>query len=116
VVEGCVFKHLYAYYYAQRPRFGYWKNASDREVDFMLLFPGGEKLACEVKYRQKPTLEKKDGLWQMMADGRPPRWAMMVTKNSTDFGRIDHGILQIPAFLFCYLLGHVEQARWAGKK
>lgn len=114
VVEACVFKHLYAFYYPERPRFGYWQGTErGREADFVLSYPNGSTIACEVKYRQRPRLESKDGLTQMLKDKKPPDEAFLITKNNEDYGPLEGGkIFQIPAYLFVYLLGHIELGRW----
>lgn len=113
VIEATVFKHLYAFYYPDRPRFGYWRDPrSSREVDFLLLFPDGRRLAYEVKYRESPKLTPKEGLIELLGSKPAPERAWLITKHSSDFGPLEQGrVLQIPAVLFTYLLGHIEQQR-----
>ncbi|MDI6809018.1 MAG: ATP-binding protein [Candidatus Eisenbacteria bacterium] len=113
-IEACVFKHLYAFYYPERPRFGYWRSPrGEKEVDFLAMFPDGRCLACEVKYRQNPELGEKEGLVELARRERAPEWAFLITKNTTDYGPTGKGkIFQIPAFVFTYLLGHIELQKW----
>lgn len=114
IVEGTVFKHLYALYYPDAPRLGYWRDPrSGREVDFALLFPDGSRLACEVKYRETATLRPGDGLRELMASSHPLEQALLITKRPNDFGVLDRGrIVQVPAALYTYLVGRAEEQRW----
>lgn len=114
VIESTVFKHLYALYYPEGPRFGYWRDPrSDREVDFLMLFRDGTRLACEVKYRTNPTLKPNEGLHQLLKSNLRPEQAFVITKHSEHFGPIEGGqIVQIPATLFTYLVGQLERERW----
>lgn len=124
VIEGCVFKHLYAYYYPERPRFGYWRDPkTEREVDFLLMFPSGGRFAFEAKYSESPAVGAKDGLGVLLAGDKPPERSYVVTKNAADFGPIKIGgndAFQVPAYVFTFLMGHAELQRWtkwgAGKR
>jgi predicted AAA+ superfamily ATPase len=114
LIEGCIFKHLYAFYYPDRPRFGYWRSShKDKEVDFVLDFPNGFRVACEVKYRENARFELKDSLNELIEHSKESNQVFLVTKNTTDYGMTeDSKVFQIPAFVFCYFLGHVELQRW----
>lgn len=120
VIEGCVFKHIYAYYYPERPHFGYWRDTkTGREVDFLLMFPNGRHFAFESKYQERPILGAKDGLAVLLGSSKPPERSYLVTKNTADFGPLDvqgSQIFQVPAFLFTFLLGHYELHRWLKAK
>jgi predicted AAA+ superfamily ATPase len=112
VIEGCVFKHLHGYYISNSPRFTYWRDTQEKEVDFVLIFPDGSRLAWEVKYRETPALKMRDALVGLVQGPSAPRRAWVVTKNTTDYGAAYEGrIFQIPAFLLCYLFGHEERTR-----
>jgi len=115
LIEACVFKHLYAFYYPEQPSFGYWRSPrGDKEVDFVAVFPDGKRLAVEVKYRESPRLGSKEGLAEMVRGAEAPERAFLVTKNTADFGPAEEekSIFRIPAFVFTYLLGHIEHQRW----
>lgn len=113
VMESCIFKHLYAFYFDDRPRFGYWKALrGDKEVDFVLHFPNGRKYAFEVKYRSRVKPENLEGLSEIMSSKNAPEIAYVVTKNNENFGPLGQGIFQIPAYIFTYILGHAELNRW----
>lgn len=113
VVEGAVFKHLYAFYLLQGPRYTYWRDSQDREVDFVLIFPDGRHLAWEVKYREDPSFKSKNPLAKLVEEDKDFKRAWWVTKHGTHYGPIHNGkIFQIPAFLLCYILGHEEYRRW----
>lgn len=118
VIEGCVMQHIYAFYYPQRPHFGYWRDSrTDREVDFVMMYPNGTRIAFEAKYREHPALSPKEGLVELMKSSKAPERAYLITKNTTDFGPTsDARIFQIPAFLFTFLLGHSELHRWLKSK
>ncbi|MBI4226851.1 MAG: ATP-binding protein [Candidatus Omnitrophica bacterium] len=116
LIEGCVYKHLYAFYYPEQPRFGYWRSPrGDKEVDVIAAFPDGRQLAVEVKYRQNPHLGVKEGLMELVRSAVAPAQALLVTRNPQDFGPDDteRAIFRIPAFVFTYLLGHIELQRWS---
>ena len=116
LIEACVFQHLYAFYYPEQPRFGYWRSPrGDKEVDLMATFPDGRRLAVEVKYRQHPRLGPHEGLRTLVHSAEAPEQALLVTKNAEDFGPVEGEttIFQIPACLFTYLLGCIERQRWS---
>lgn len=114
VMESCIYKHLHNFYYPERPRFGYWRSPrGDKEVDLVLEFPDGGRMACEVKYRERPELEVKEGLAELLRQEKKLRQAFLITKNSVDYGVLEKGrVFKIPAFLFTYLLGHIQGQRW----
>lgn len=114
IVEMCVFKHLYAFYYSEHPRIGYWRSArGEREIDFLIGLSDGRHIGCEVKYSEKPVLSAKDGLVQWINEKPEQKTALLITKKDRDYG-LTQGkkVLQIPAFLFTYLLGHIELQKW----
>ncbi|MGH7831069.1 MAG: ATP-binding protein, partial [Candidatus Binatia bacterium] len=117
VMESCIYKHLYTFHYPDHPRFGYWRSPrGDKEVDLVSELPDGTRLACEVKYRERPELEEKDGLKELLHHDKKIRQAFLITKNPTDYGVLEKGkVLKIPAFLFTYLLGHIQSERWRRK-
>lgn len=120
IIEACVFKHLYAFYYPEHPRFGYWRSSrGDQEVDFLMIYPDSNTFACEVKYSEKIRLGSNEGIMQLADSPKPPRYIYLITKNHSDFGplkgsqgKMKDAIFQIPAFIFTYLLGYIEHRRW----
>ena len=117
VIETCIYKHLYTFHYPEHPRFGYWRSPrGEKEVDLVLAFPDGGLMACEVKYRENLELETKDGLVELLRQEKKLRQAFLITKNPKDYGVLEKGrVLKIPAFLFTYLLGHIQEQRWRRK-
>lgn len=114
VIELCVFKHLYAFYYHDGPRSGYWRSAkNDKEVDVVMVFQDGSQSAWEVKYKETPDLDAKDGLTQWVAAHPDAKQVVLVTKKIAHYGPTQGGkVFQIPAFMFTYLLGHIESQKW----
>lgn len=112
VVETAVYKHLLAYYTELQPRLGYWREPrSGREVDVVVALPNGQTTAVEVKYRETPRVGERDGLVELVAQGKV-QGGLLVTKNPGDYGpaRVGGGqILRLPAFFLLYLLGHAQR-------
>jgi len=116
VVETAMLRHLYAYSYLDTPRISYWRDAAtEREVDIIVQSPNYH-LAVEVKYQDKPVIGPKDGL-AVYCKNQDLKSAYVVTKKDTDFGvrkinGMDTNFLNIPAHIFCYLLGQAERLLW----
>ena len=116
IVETTVLRHLYAYYYRDTPRIGYWRDAATgREVDIIVTSPS-YSVPVEVKYRHNAALERKSGLAAYCAAQQIPR-GYLVTQHEEDFGvqvipNTTTQILKIPAHMFCYLLGQAERMLW----
>lgn len=111
IIELCIFKHLYAFYYHDKPRCGYWRNSkTDKEVDFVMIFPNGKQIAWEVKYKEQP---ETDSLSEWVSAHPDSEQVLLITKKTADYGPATGGkIFRIPAFVFAYLLGHIEFQRW----
>jgi len=118
MVETAVFRHLFAYYYRERPRIGYWRDTrTGKEVDIVVSFPGRKHLAVEVKYREAPGIGPQDGISTLGGNGDAVR-AFVITKLPRDFGPVGlktpppnrTAPFMVPAFAFLYLLGHAERA------
>lgn len=113
LIETCVFKHLFARYYASNIRFTYWRDKKGKEVD-LVAETKGEIIPFEIKYRQQHT-ESKDleGLIEFCR-GKNINRAYVVTKSLDDFGLMkntpDSTLLKIPAPLLCYWMGEAEQS------
>jgi predicted AAA+ superfamily ATPase len=111
--ETAVFKHLYARYYRESPRFSYWHNQKKQEVD-IIVETGAEMIPFEVKYRHQHTgINELQGLLDFCEQKTIPI-GYVVTKELDDFGLFAsgaataHKIMRIPAPLLCYWLGQAE--------
>ena len=108
--ESTVFKHFHdAYCTTARP--GYVRlGRNDKEVDIVMDFLNGKRLACEVKYRHDATIRCGEAIRTLCA--HPDTLAAFVaTRGSADFG-LDtrtkgaaRPLVRIPAQALCYLLG-----------
>ena len=80
-------------------------------------FVFGQQLnAFEVKYRERPRLDKKSGLGTYCLSEKPKQ-AYLVTKRDVDLGvtgleGIETEFLKIPDYILCYLLGQSERLLW----
>jgi predicted AAA+ superfamily ATPase len=116
IVETTVLRHLYAYYYRDTPEIVYWRDAAtQKEVDIIVRSPA-YVLPFEVKYREKPQLDKKSGLGTYCLSENPKQ-GYLVTKRDADFALtqlkgIETIFLKIPAYILCYLLGQSERLLW----
>jgi predicted AAA+ superfamily ATPase len=116
IIETTVFKHLYAYYYKDIPKIGYWRDsATEKEVDIIVESPA-YKLPIEIKYQEQAALEKSGGLVTYCTKEKIKK-AYLVTKSEQDIGVFnvegtDTQFLKIPAHIFCYLLGQAERLLW----
>ncbi len=120
IVETAVIKHLYAFYYPDRPETGYWRGDRDKEIDYVVRRPGSYEILVEVKYRSDPVLAKDSGLYQYPAQGDDTR-RLVITKAATDFGPIGPALggvqpFAVPAFAFLYFLGHAEHQGYLAQK
>jgi predicted AAA+ superfamily ATPase len=111
IVETTVLRHLFAYYYRDTPEIVYWRDAAtQKEVDIIVRSPA-YVLPFEVKYKAKPQLDSKSGLGIYCASENPKQ-AYLVTQRDADFAvtkleSTDTAFLKIPAYILCYLLGHL---------
>ena len=116
IVETTVLRHLYAYYYRDRPEIVYWRDAAtNKEVDIIVRSPA-YVLPFEVKYKEDPSLNRKSGLGTYCISEKPKQ-AYLVTKRDVDFAatrldEIETRFLKIPAYILCYLLGQSERLLW----
>ncbi len=110
VVETVVLRHLFAYYYQDVPKIGYWREAGSRkEVDIVVSSPS-YNIPVEVKYRDSAVLVKTDGLIRYCEQGKVTL-GYFVTKQDKDFAVEACGkaeVLRIPAHIFTYLIGQAE--------
>jgi predicted AAA+ superfamily ATPase len=114
VVETAVYKHVLSYWQGRSATVGYYRKVKEnqKEVDIVISLPG-EKILCEVKYRNDPAVSKSDAIVELSKEaGADVRQAFLITKNLSDCGfrgdQPDASIFQIPALPFVYLLGFAE--------
>lgn len=116
IVETAVLRHLYAYYYREKPQISYWRDArTHHEVDIIVNGPSFV-IPVEVKYRERAPLTEKEGL-VMFCRREAVQRAYWVTQQDQDFGvtqfpGIETRFLRIPAYIFLYLLGRAERRVW----
>ncbi len=110
IIETAVYKHFYSYHYQQIPRFGYWRNKKDQEVDLVQIFPNGLIIPIEVKYKSQTTNKDEKNLRELIKISQA-KTGIMVVKQAEEFDILSAGkatIIKIPAYLLLYLLGHSE--------
>jgi predicted AAA+ superfamily ATPase len=115
IIETAVYKHIHSFYYVNNAKVGYFRDPkTDKEIDIIVTYGAASKIVIEVKYRENTDLSEKEAIVEWANQTRTS--AIVVTKNSTDYGVMRHNtlnpIIKIPAFAFLYLLGHVEYARY----
>jgi len=112
IVETAVLRHLFAYYYHDVPKIGYWREAgSKKEVDIVVRSPS-YNIPVEVKYRDSAPLTGKEGLIRY-CEQEEVTFGYFVTKQDRDFSVEACGkgrVLRIPAHIFTYLIGQAETA------
>ncbi len=116
IIETAIYKHVSSFNYLDTTQIGYYRDSkTDKEIDMIVTYRALSKILIEVKYRENSTLSRKEAVvaW---ADDDKTAAAIVVTKNSSDYGKTDHPtrcpIIKIPAFAFLYLLGHAENTRY----
>ncbi|HET7580557.1 MAG TPA: ATP-binding protein [Bacillales bacterium] len=112
IIETTLYKHIYSFYYKDQPEIGYYRaSGSEKEIDVVVSLPFG-KILIEAKYKGSPGISKNEAIVRW-ADDEKTIAAIVVTKNSDDYGKVSHDtqtpIIRIPAFAFLYLLGHAEK-------
>lgn len=112
LIETTLYKHIYSFYYKDQPEIGYYRaHRSEKEIDVVVSLPFG-KILMEAKYKENPGISRKEAIVEW-ADDEKTIAAIVVTKNSEDYGKTSHDtrtpVIRIPAFAFLYLLGHAEK-------
>lgn len=110
-VETTIIAHLSVHSHANQARFSYWRNAKDRELDFVLEMTG-QLIPFEVKY-QSEIVHYRDipGLADLCQQKPSIKHGYVLTKSPQDIGPLaDHSakLMRIPASIFCYWLGEAE--------
>jgi uncharacterized protein len=110
IAETAVYKHVYAFYYRDTTRVGYYRMGSgkNKEIDMVVEYPRG-KILIEVKYQEDSSISNDEAIVKQCdkASG-----ALLITKLEDDYGPLSNRpdkIFKIPAYSFMYLLGHVEK-------
>ncbi|MDB5055453.1 MAG: family ATPase [Bacilli bacterium] len=117
IVETAIYKHIHSFYYLNNSKVGYFRDSkTEKEIDIIVTYGAMSKIIIEVKYRENTDLSEKEAIVEWANHTRTS--AIVVTKNSTDYGVTKHKtlspIIKIPAFAFLYLLGHVEYISYIG--
>ena len=122
MVETTVYKHIVSFYQGSPSvHIGYYRKAkgNQKEVDVVIGLPK-EKILCEVKYRNQPTVSESDALVALSKEtGAQVAFSFLITKSLTDYGWLPHNTLvpvfRLPALVFIYLLGRAEAVGEKGK-
>jgi len=112
IIETAIYKHIHSFNDLNTAQIGYFRDPkSEKEIDIVVTYGAMSKILIEVKYRENTGLSHKEAIVEW-ADDPKVAAAIVITKNSTDFGITGHAtkcpIVKIPAFAFLYLLGHAE--------
>ena len=118
-VETAFFKHVFTRYYGDTPRFSYWQDRKNRDLEVDLIAEMGNRLVpFEVKYQDAAvTLKGLKGM-RLFLEERKVDQGYVVTQRWDDFKvlnvmsaragqedkKLDAQILSIPAPLACYWL------------
>jgi predicted AAA+ superfamily ATPase len=117
-VETAFFKHLFTRYYPQTPRFSYWRDSKNKELEVDLIAEVGDRLVpFEVKYQDAELTQRRlKGLRAFLEERKVDR-GYVITQRWEDFRVVDvlpsgakqssastSKILAIPAPLACYWL------------
>ncbi len=118
IVETAIYKHVHSFNYLNTTQIGYYRDSkTDKEIDIVITYGKMTKLLIEVKYRENTILSNREAIVDWANDSKVAS-AIVITKNSSDFGNMDHStrcpITKIPAFAFLYLLGHAEYTKYLG--
>jgi len=116
MIETAIYKHIHAFNSLDTTRIGYYRDSkTGKEIDIVITYGARSKILIEVKYREDTRLPHREAIVEW-ADDPQVAAAIIITKNSTDYGVTDHGtkcpIIKIPAFAFLYLLGHAEYTKY----
>lgn len=118
-VETAFFKHVFTRYYSQTPRFSYWQDKRNRDLEVDLIGELGDRLVpFEVKYQDVEVTPKRLKGMRLFLEERKVTQGYVITQRWDDFKvldatsarsgqeqiRLDAQILSIPAPLACYWL------------
>ena len=116
IVETAIYKHVHSFNYLDTTQVGYYRDPkTEKEIDVIVTYRTLLKILIEVKYRENSGLSNKEAIVEW-ANGAKTAAAIIITKNSSDYGNTDHPtkvpITKIPAYAFLYLLGNAEYTRY----
>lgn len=117
MVETAICKHIFSHGGLTSAQIGYFRDPkSDKEIDIVITYGAMNKILIEVKYRENTALSHREAIVEWAGSDPKVTAAIVITKNSTDFGITNHGtkcpIVKIPAYAFLYLLGCSEYTRF----
>lgn len=110
IAETAVYKHVNSFSYSDYSQVGYFRGDNkNKEIDIVVKYKSNmPPIMIEVKYRENSKITESDLIVEKY--DRIPN--LVVTKNVDDFGLKDFSngkqIYKIPAPVFLYLLGYVE--------
>jgi predicted AAA+ superfamily ATPase len=113
IAETAVYKHVNAFSYDASCQVGYFRGENkNKEIDIVVKYHANmSPIMIEVKYRENSKITESDLIVEKY-DKIPN---LVVTKNVDDFGLKDYSggkqIYKIPAPVFLYLLGYVEDKK-----
>jgi uncharacterized protein len=116
-VETAFFKHAFTRFYAQAPRFSYWKGPKGEEVDLIAELPD-RTVPFEVKYQDTEITGKKLKGLRLFLEQYGVDHGYVITQRPQDFRvlevtsamkgqerkKLSAKVLAIPAPLACYWL------------
>lgn len=113
IAETAVYKHIKSFNYQTINKVGYYRGGDkNKEIDIVVEYAKSQPLTMiEVKYRENSSINEKDMIVQLSNAEKPN---LVITKRPDDFGICSYNngkqIYKIPAPVFLYLLGYVENA------
>lgn len=114
IAETAVYKHIKAFSYNDYAQIGYYRGGDkSKEIDIVVKYSDNSSpIMVEVKYRENSKITENELIVTKAIDNRPN---LVITKNIDDFGLAKYPnnkeIYRIPAPVFLYLLGYVEDKR-----
>ena len=117
-VETAFFKHLLTRYYAQTPRFSYWQDRKNRDLEVDVIAEIGNRIVpFEVKYQDAEVQSPRIKGMRLFMEERKVDEGYVITQRWDDFKVLDVAgvrsenkgsigkVASIPAPLACYWLG-----------
>ncbi len=114
IAETAVYKHVNAFSYNDLCQVGYFRGErKNKEIDIVVKYHSNlPPIMIEVKYRENSKITESDLI--VKKSNFIPN--LVITKNSNDFGLKNYNngkqIYKIPAPVFLYLLGYVENKKY----
>lgn len=108
MAESTVYKHFFAAY-RRYGDVGFIRGAGKgkNEIDIAVELRNGQRVLCEVKYRNDSELSAQDAIMAACRQGEPAL-CVLATKSPHDFGRVEKAgaapLFRIPCAALCYML------------